>query len=174
MSELAPGVAGADRSTRFVDHVIHRCMQDKGLAARLRRADNPATEYQCWELLLAFGIDLESEGQRLPYQTVAACIARAGVEHNGSQSLGGALAACYGANSAPARARLHRLLACDSVGELCRIVRAQVDLVACKGGAPLDYRRLLRQLIRFGRDARRIKARWAREFYGHVAEEEAQ
>ena len=43
-----------NRSTAFVDYLCQRCPKDKGFAARLRRADNPATEYQCWDTLAAF------------------------------------------------------------------------------------------------------------------------
>ena len=73
----APSPATANREDSFVASVIARCREDKGLAARLRRADNPATEYQSWELLAAYGIDLEQERERLPFVTVAAAIAKA-------------------------------------------------------------------------------------------------
>lgn len=158
----------ATREERFVTSVIQRCQQDKGLAARLRRADNPATEYQSWELLAGYGIDLEDERQRLPFVTVAAAIAKAKIEHNGGLALGRAIAACYddGRESSQAKARLRRLLACDDLAELCRILRPLFSLIDSKAGRPLDYLRLLRQLRRFGFSAPQVKAQWAQEFYG--------
>lgn len=163
------------RAERFVSHVIERCQQDKGLAARLRRADNPATEYQSWELLAAFGVDLDQEEQRLPFAAVACAIARAKVEHNGSLSLGRAIAACYedGRDSDPAKARLRRLLACDGIAELCRVLRPLLALIESRAGQPLDYPRLLRQLLDFSRDPQPVKARWAQDFYGQAAVEES-
>lgn len=155
---------------RFVETTIIRCKEDKGLAARLRRADNPATEYQSWEMLASMGVDLEKENQRLPFVTVAAAIARTKVEHNGKTFLGRALAACYedGRESSQAKARLRRLLACDSLAEVCRIFRPLLSLIESKSGQSLDYIRLLKQLRRFSfEDARlQIKAQWAQEFYG--------
>ena len=154
-------------NARFVEYVVERCVKDKGFAARLRRADNPATEYQSWELLAAFAV-VEQKHRRLPFATIAAAIARANIERNGDLALGRAIAACYpeGRDSDQARARLRRLLACDDLGELCRLLRPLFSLIDSRVDQPLDYLRLLRQLRGFAFDAERIKAQWAQEFYG--------
>lgn len=153
---------------RFVETVIERCNKDKGLAARLRRADNPATEYQSWDLLGSLGVDLEKDHQRLPFVTVAAAIAKSKTDQNGSLTLGRAIAACYedGRESNQAKARLRRLLACDELAEACRILRPIFTLVDSKVGQPFDFVRLLRQLRNFYFDGQRIKTQWAQEFYG--------
>jgi len=162
---------------RFVQSIIQSCKDDKGLAARLRRADNTATEYQSWETLASLGIDLEKDYQRLPFVTVAAAIAKAKAEANGKISLGRALAACYedGRENNQAKARLRRLLACDNLTEVCRILRPLFSLINSKSGQMLDYIRLLKQLRRFVfEDARlQVKAQWAQEFYGQPVKPEA-
>lgn len=178
----APPVASPSREVSFVANVIARCREDKGLAARLRRADNPATEYQSWELLAAWNIDLERDDQRMPFATVAAAIARSKPEANGSLSLGQAIARCYdeGNQSDQAKARLRRLLACDELPELCRLLRPVLTLAESRVAQDLDYARLLRQLRQFGMavakgdDAWRqnIRAQWAQEFYGYKAKAE--
>lgn len=175
--------ANAGRETSFVAWLIARCQEDKGLAARLRRADNPATEYQCWETLAAWGVDLEREGQRLPFATVAAAIARAKPSANGDLSLGHAIARCFdeGNQSDQAKTRLRRLLACGELAEVCRVLRPMLTLVESRVTQPLDYARLLRQLVDFGRAAasgndhwlQRIKAQWAQDFYGQKTGAEA-
>lgn len=163
----------SSREARFVTSVLQRTQQDKGLAARLRRADNPATEYQSWEFLADFGIDLEHEAQRLPFAVVAAAMAKAKAAHNGSLKLGQAMAACYsdGAKSDQAKAKLRRVLACDDVPELCRILRPVLALIDSRVPQPLDYTRLLQQLHRFARDAQKVKSQWAQEFYGRAVED---
>jgi CRISPR system Cascade subunit CasB len=168
--EKQPDSAPPGREERFVTGVIKVCAEDKGMAARLRRADNPATEYQSWELLAAYGIDLEKEHERLPFVTVAAAIAKAKATLNGSLGLGRAIAACYedGNKSDQAKARLRRLLACDNLAELSRILRPLLSLIDSKVAQPLDYIRLLKQLRRFSFNTQQIRAQWAQEFYGHA------
>lgn|SRR5690554_3083590 len=171
------------REASFVARVIKRCGEDKGLAARLRRADNPATEYQSWEFLADCGIKLDYAAERLPFATVAAYIAKAKLQANGSQSLGRAIAACFedGSQSDQAKARLRRLLACDEPGELCRILRPLLTLIDSRGQT-LDCTCLLKQLRQFASAAHKgddlwlqnIKAQWAQEFYGHKVEVESQ
>lgn len=172
--EQQKGNAQSGREERFVNGVINVCAGNKGMAARLRRADNPATEYQSWELLAAYGIDLEQERERLPFVSVAAAVAKAKAERNGSLSLGRALAACYeqGNASDQAKARLRRLLACDDLAELCRILRPVLSLIDSRAGQGLDYVRLLKQLRRFPFNAQQVRAQWAQEFYGQSANAE--
>lgn len=165
------------REQRFVETVIERCQQDKGMAARLRRGDNPATEYQSWELLGWFGVDLEKDYERLPFVTIAAAIARSKSDRNGSLTLGRAIAACYedGRESSQAKARLRRLLACDELVEVCRILRPVLTLINSKVGQPLDYVRLLRQLRFFTFESgQRTKTQWAQEFYGQPVHAETE
>ncbi len=155
------------RSEKFVKFVIERMQRDNGFAARLRRADNPATEYQSWELLADFGIDLEKEWERLPYCTVGAALAKAKPEKDGSITLGGAIAACYedGAQSNQARTRLRRLLACSSTAEACQILRPLLALINSRG-VKLDFSQLLEQLRWFsGSGQERTRSRWAQDFY---------
>lgn len=174
--KTSPSNTLASREERFVQQILQRCQEDKGAAARLRRADNQATEYQSWDLLAAFGVDLENENQRLPFATVAAIIAKSKSENNGSQTLGGAIAACYeeGRASNQARTRLRRLLACHELPEVCRNLRPLFSLIDSKTTRPVDFTRVLKQLRRFSfEDARiKVKAQWAQEFYGHPAGEQ--
>lgn len=160
------------RSESFVGHLFQRCAQDKGFAARLRRADNPATEFQSWDTLAAFGVNLEVAAERQPYALIAAAVARCQKPANGTLSLGKAIAHCYddGNQSDQAKARLRRLLACDQVEELCRILRPLLSLIQSRVAHPLDYAKLLSELRWFDCSAQQTKARWAQQFYGKAAE----
>lgn len=183
MQTQPPPTAPSEREARFVARVIQRCGADKGLAARLRRADNPATEYQSWEFLADCGIPLDHDSERLPFATVAAYIAKAKLQANGSYGLGRAIAACFddGSQSDQAKTWLRRLLACDEPIELCRILRPLLALIDSRGQT-LDSIRLLKQLRQFSiaahtgddRWLQNIKAQWAQEFYGHKVEVEYQ
>jgi len=161
-----------DKPGRFVEAVISKCQKDKGYAAKLKRSDNPATEYQSWEILASFGIDLEKDYQRLPYVTVAAAIAKSKTEKNGRLSLGQAIAGCYedGNGSDQARAKLRRVLACQDSIEVCRIFRPLFSLINSRSRQPLNYTKILKQLLRFYWNEQSVKAQWAQEFYrGNVS-----
>lgn len=160
------------RAERFVSYVIDRITKDNGFAARLKRADNPATEYQSWELLANFGIDLEKDRERQPYCTVGAALARAKPPANGTLPLGAAIAACFkeGNQSDQAKTRLRRLLACTSVTESCRILRPLLMLMASRGVTP-DFGQLLEQLLRYsGHGQERVRVQWAQAFYRRTEE----
>ena len=162
------------RAERFVQYVIQRIHQDNGFAARLRRADNLATEYQSWELLADFGVDLEKSWDRLPFCTVGAALAKAKPKQNGNLGLGAAIAASYekGSQSDQARTRLRRLLACSAADEVCQILRPMLALIASRG-VNLDFCQLLQQLLWYsGAGKERVRTRWAQDFYHHTAVQE--
>ncbi|KFK91836.1 MULTISPECIES: type I-E CRISPR-associated protein Cse2/CasB [unclassified Serratia (in: enterobacteria)] len=168
----APNPGKFSRAERFVSYVIDRIKKDNGFAARLKRADNPTMEYQSWELLANFSVDLEKEWERLPYCTVGASLAKAKPAANGKLPLGTAIATCFdeGNQSDQAKARLRRLLACTSTSEACRILRPLLALMTSRGVTP-DYCQLLEQLLRFsGHRQEQIRARWAQEFYRRAVE----
>lgn len=162
----------SSRAQAFVSFIVERINKDKGAAAKLRRADNPATEYQSWEQLAAFHINLENANERLPYTTIAAAMAKAKVKYNGNLGIGRALANCYaddgGNDSDQAKAKLRRLLACDTVKEACRILRPIFSLIQAKNAGDLNFAKLLDDLLKFQWDdaRQRIKAQWAQNFYG--------
>jgi len=178
-SETATSSRKSSRGDHFVGYVLDRIHKDNGFAARLRRADNPATEYQSWELLAGFGADLEKDWVRLPYCTVGAALAKAKPDTDGKLALGAAIAACYdtekekGSQSDQAKAKLRRLLACTTTAEACQILRPLLTLIASRG-VRLDFSQLLNDLLWFsGDNCERIRARWAQSFYRRITDDEA-
>ncbi|MEY0242509.1 type I-E CRISPR-associated protein Cse2/CasB [Providencia rettgeri] len=156
----------------FINFVIDRCKKDKGFAAKLRRADNPATEYQSWEILGPW-VDLDNKFQRLPYATIGAAMTRVKLDTNGTIGLGKAIALAYAEKGATnysdqAKARLRRLLACNDIDEACRVIRPILSLVQSKVIQPLDYAKLLGELCYFGE---KTKIRWAQDFYAQRSSE---
>jgi CRISPR system Cascade subunit CasB len=136
--------------------------KDTRFRAILSRADNPATASQAWEYLIPW-CDIEEERKRLAFATVAAAMARAKPDKNGSMGVGRAIAACYpdGFKDEQAKAKLRRLLACESVQEACNILRPILRLCDSRG-ALLSYAELLHDLTYFGE---KVRIKWATEFY---------
>ncbi len=168
---MSEPITKKSRSLAFVDYILDRMQQDNGVAAALRRADNPSTEYQSWDTLAAFNIDLDKPWQRLPFATIAAAMAKAKAEHNGAIGIGQAIARCYddGKDSDQAKVKLRRLLACESVEEACRILRPLFSLINSKGNVSLDYAKLLDDLLYWNNQT--TKSRWAQDFYRYTAKE---
>lgn len=156
-----------DRANAFVQFIIDLCLRDKGAAAALRRADNPATEFQSWEYLASFNVDIDKSYERLPFATVASAISKAKADKNGRLGIGAAIASCYeeGKDSDQAKAKLRRLLSSDSVEELCMVLRTLLKLIESRNGACLNYSRLLNQLLKFRWNDDSVKATWAQDFY---------
>lgn len=161
-----------DRCQQFVNYVIARARTDTGYAARMRRADNPDTEYQSWGALASFGVNLENDRERLPFALIGAALCRAKPEQDGQNSIGAALAACFenggmDEKDRPGANRLRKLLGCATVLEICQTLRPLLPFVADKSRRSLNYAGLLRDLLFFeSRNCEKTKRRWAMDFFG--------
>lgn len=161
-----------EEKTSVVQSVFLRMKSDSAFRAALKRADNPATEYQSWEYLADYGVQLDKDYVRLPYATVFAAMAKSGMESDGIYGLGQALCAAYAKDndndkakdSPPARSKLRRIIACSDVLELCSVLRSVLQFIASKN-VSVCYQSLLDDLIYFG-DGERVKSKWAQQFYG--------
>ena len=155
-----------EEKTSVVQSVFLRMKSDSAFRAALKRADNPATEYQSWEYLADYGVQLDKDYVRLPYAMVFAAMAKSGMESDGIYGLGQALCAAYDwdKESEPARSKLRRIIACSDVAELCSVLRSVLQFIASKN-VPVCYQNLLNDLIYFG-DGERMKSKWAQQFYG--------
>ncbi len=151
------------RGAAFVSFALKRLAQDNAFGAALRRADNPATEYQSWEYLASW-CDLENTYERTCFATVAAGLAHAKQSIDAPASIGSAIARCYqdGNQDDSAKRKLRRLLACDTSAEACQWVRPVLRLVESRG-VRINYGQLLDDLLYFGT---KVKERWAMDFYG--------
>lgn len=160
------------KQERFVAYVIKRCAEDNGFAARLRRADNPDTEYQSYDIMISFGVDIEKDYERLPYALMGAALARSQEERDGTASLGKALRHCF-EDAEQGDIRMRRLLACQSIDELCRILRPLLMLISSKSKQGICHARLLREMSFFNGNPQRTKLAWAKDYYGYKAPSEA-
>ena len=147
----------------FVDYVLGRLENDRGMGARLRRADNPDLEYQSWEYLAGCGVNLENASERKAFALVGAALARDKPKANGRMRMGKAISHAYDDDpkNDQAKAKLRRLLACSSTDEACGILRPLLRLVASRG-ATLNYTQLLMDLIYF---SEKVKVDWANDFF---------
>ena len=163
----------AAREQQFVARVLEQCKTDNGFAARLRRADNPDTEYYALGDLAKLGVTIEDDSQRLPFALIAAALSRDADTMNvdGTLGIGAALRQCLPDEEAEDSPRLRRLLACESLNETCQVLRPMLSLVRSKG-IHLGYARLLQDLrsFRFGKDAaQKTKRQWVSDFYRKTA-----
>lgn len=158
----------------FIDKLFELCRTSKGDAARLRHADVPALAPRSWGSLARLGV--YPDNWDLPEcSCVAAAVAGLKDYQNGTLGLGTALRLAYAEKraagdkeqadfKAPDGARLRRILSCDTVEELVRILRPMIKLIQSRG-VGLDYARLLGNLSRFRFNPEAVKQQWATEFF---------
>lgn len=159
---------------RAISSLIDKLPGDTAMGARLRRADNPATEYMAWEYLVRLGLTLEEAKSRRAFAVVAAALAREKPAKDGEWGIARCLAQSeeqpQGDAASPSSIRFRRLLACDSQEEACRVLRPIIRLVASRLPGRLSYEKLLQDLLYFGP---RVKERWAQEYYARPEKKEA-
>ena len=173
-----------DRPENFVNDVMDFCKKDnKAALAALKGADNPNKQQKSFHYLAQFYIECNDSNEWLPYATIAAAIAQAGIKENGNVGIGRVIARCYGTSTTgekkeidtQAVSKLRRLLACDSTTEICRVLRPLFSLIDAKGLAySINYVELLNDLTKFHLDWSKEKTRqkWARDFYKRLADKD--
>lgn len=160
------------RGEKFIDYIRSITASNNAKAAALKRADNPALEYQSWEILNNFGVDLTNQQERSIFCLISAAAAKAKIKSDGSFGIGSAIANCYASKSEQASAKLRRLIACESLDELCLVLRPLLQFILSQLGNGLNYGRLLDELLQFQWDPLKVKARWAQNFYHQKASKE--
>lgn len=118
----------------LMDAVFKRLSTDTAFRAACKRADNPDTEYQSWEYLAEYKVNLEYEESRLPFATILSSAARSSRHADGSVNLGKALLIAYDGDikNTAARAKLRRILVCDTVQDACRSIRPILRFIESK------------------------------------------
>lgn len=166
-------VAKTSKQQLYVNSVIERIKKDTAMAAALKKADNPNTEFRAWEYLADYQVNIENSKERIPYATISAAIARAKPPSDGILNLGQAIARSGkdGIPSDQERARLRRILACDTVEEACTILRSLLSLINSRD-LKISYGQLLYELCWFEKNPQTTKARWAQFFFRNKGEEE--
>jgi len=153
------------KGTKFVEFILKQMEQSTAVGAILRRADNPATEYQAWEFLSKW-CDLDNTYERTCYATIAASLAHS--KKTSDMNIGQVIARCYpdGNQDDSAKRKLRRLLACDTSLEVCQWLRPILRLASSRG-ITVNYGKLLEDLLYFNP---KVKEKWAVDFYGKKGE----
>lgn len=167
------------RSENYVEYVLGRKNEDNGFAARMRRADNRDMEDRSWDVLTAFGVNLELDQERLPFVLVGSALCKADIAKDGDNNLGASLAGCYKdygepGQETPGHKHLLRILGCSTSQEIFQTLRPLLKFINDKTILPLNHARLLDDILFFeGGKAERVKKRWAMAFYSVLPPEKS-
>lgn len=146
----------------FAAAVIARVKTDTTFRAVMSRADNPAFESAAWEYLIPY-CNIEHDFERIPFALVGAAIARIRPEMDGNAEIGTAFDSICSTQEDREREsiRFRRLIACESVLDICAVLRPILQYLASKG-ALINFSQLLNDLIYWNQ---RTKIRWTTQFY---------
>ncbi len=154
-----------NKTEAFVSYVIRTVASDTAARAAFARGDNPDTAYFAWQYLVSW-CDIADSRQSRAYALIAASIAREQVSSNGTMNLGECLRAVVTdpaeLDHSPEKARLMRLLACDTSLELVEILRSIIRYLQSKEGVRLDYAQTLEDILWWGE---KRKVSWSKAFF---------
>ena len=163
----------------FIDYIFQRIKSDKGFRAEMRRANNPSVEWQAAGVLQHFlGDDFFVDDIRHAYALVASAAANSSLNKDGMYGFGLAMRRAADIKLSEKEnkqfhPRFSRILASDGLRDLLEILRPTLQLIGAKS-IPLDYSRLLSDLLRFrdGSKRDRVRIEWAADYLGHDVPDE--
>ena len=164
---------GKNKEERFINQIIERRC-DIAYISALKRADNPNHQmaFDASKILCRW-VNLNDENEYIPYSIIGASVARRKPEFDGHLGLGEAIDRCYNNNdvekSNPSETKL-KLLMCNSTKKVCLMLRQPLEIINSRD-VPLNYGRLLNQLVWFRKNGDYYKRLWTTEFYGKKYDE---
>lgn len=158
-----------EKDIKFVASLYEKSRADSTIRAALHQLKSPTTEKRAWPLLVQYGVDFKKPSKEA-YSLVASAIGESKAEKDGTESFGKVLYMAFKDVSAGGEARMMRILACDSIPEICKVLRPLFGLFNSRCPGKLCLSELLSYLVRFNMDWARLEAkeRWAYEFYSNV------
>ena len=154
-----------NKSEAFVSYVIRKVASDTAARAAFARGDNPDTAYLAWEYLVSW-CDIADLKQCKAYALIAAAIAREQISSNGKMNVGECLRAVVtepgDLENSPEKARLMRLLACDTGLELVELLRSIIRYLQGKEGVRLNYAQTLDDILWW---CEKRKVNWSKAFF---------
>ncbi len=151
---------------------LHRNENDRGVMADLRCGFSPAREYRAWPHIAPW-CELNRDWSRLPIQTVCAAFATQPLtaEQGNLGTTVRELAPSWDKEGlASFEGRFRRLLTCDNMYELCRMIPHVIRAAKAKNIA-VNHRKLFCDICLWERS--NVKIDWAAAYWGVAANKNA-
>jgi len=145
---------------------LQKYKEDRGMMADLRCGLSPAKEHRAWPHI-AQCCKLDADWSRVPVQTVCAAFATHPEGNTVHGNIGTTMRKIAGEKKdglASFKGRFRRLLACDTMEELCDRLPAVIRAAKAKG-IPINYRQLYCDIC-WWEGNYPPKLKWAAAFWG--------
>jgi CRISPR system Cascade subunit CasB len=146
---------------------LQKNKEDRGVMADLRCGFSSAKEHRAWPHIAQF-CKLDADWSRIPVQTV--CAAFATQPENAKSGNIGSTLRTLAEGMATAEGHFQRLLACDTMEELCTRLSSVIRAAKAKG-IPVNYRQLFCDIC-WWEGSYPPKLKWASAFWGTAGGEE--
>ena len=164
------------RAERFLSR-LESLKENRGAMADIRRGFSRTSGYRAWPWIAAW-CNLDNDRDRGITQYVAAAYATHPLNiadgNLGTVFRGIAFGSGAGKSAlASFDSLFRRFLACHSALEVCRLLPGLIRAAKARG-IPVNYRELYKNLYYWsGKGIERVRARWAREYWGRQEEPES-